>query len=55
MLLISGDDADLDEEALRRSGGWFGAGLDDRNKECCCCFRTFTAVLLEIASSGSVN
>ena len=55
MLLISGDQADLDRNALRRSGVNFGAGLDGRDKECCCCFRPFTAILEEIASSGSEN
>ena len=29
--------------------------LDGRNRECWSCFSRFTAVLLEIASSGSAN
>ena len=41
--------------ALRRSDGSGDGVLDGRNMECCSCFGQFTAVLLEIASSGSVN
>ena len=41
--------------ALRRSEGERDGVLDGRNKECCSCFSRFTAVLLEIANSESVN
>ena len=55
MLIISGYGAGLDGRSLRRSGVWFGADLDGRNKECCCYFSRFTEDLLEIANSRSAN
>ena len=43
------------EDALRRSGGGSGDGLDGRDKECCSCFSQFGRDLLEVASSGGRN
>ena len=42
-------------DALRRSEGSRNGVLEARNMECRSCFSRFTAVLLEIASSGSAN
>ena len=49
------DGGGLDERALRRSGVTFGAHLEARNMECCCCFGLFAADLQEIANSRSAN
>ena len=55
MLLISGNGAGLDENALRRSGVIFGAHLEARNRKCRSCFGLFAADLQEIANSRSAN
>ena len=55
VLLISGDGATWMRDALRKSGVTFSADLDGRNRECCCCFRKFTADLQEITNAGSGN